>query len=60
MGTAAPTAQAIAMVATARARVIDRLLVCIIERFLTAIHSRRKAVSAEPPIVAVSRWGERE
>src|ERR1700730_1654000 len=57
---AAPTAQAIAITTTARAREIDRLLFCIIERFLTAFHSRRKAVSAELPILAVSRWGERE
>src|ERR1700688_3631255 len=56
---AAPTSQAIASGATARARDIDRLLFCIIDNFLTAFHSRRKAVSTQPPVMAVSRWGER-
>ena len=55
---AAPSAQAIAIVATTRARDIDRLLFCIIEKFQTRFISRGEAVSAEPPIVAVSRWGE--
>jgi len=61
----APSAQAIAIVAAARTRDlerswdIDRLLFCIIEKFQTAFHSRRNAVSGESPFVAVSRWGER-
>ena len=55
---AAPIAQAIAIVATARIRNMDGLLLCIIEKFLTAFDSAKERVSAESAIVAVSRRGE--